>query len=292
VSSTWFNAGIGILGLAIPVLPYLLKSALAKDIALGIAAVVIIGLVVRSGRAGRDTMALRTGVPPDVADPRFFARVASVVRQRFVDHVNELADGYLNMFSSEVPPMSLLLYRTLADTPAVAQVRALDLTSDPTVLLTRLEYLAANRYLVQSGGSIRRIFICRSHDLLDTGFATSLLQVIDEHRTAGVECGIAVREKLRPDDAVDAVVFGVAAVLVEHAQADVEYTSGWSTIYFKRVEAWIDRFDRLWRRNETPAAPALLAAYEAACRPMIISGDWGERSLRVALDLRPSALGT
>jgi hypothetical protein len=289
MSSTWFNTVIGVVGLAIPLIAFILQTGLAKDIALVVAAIVIVGLVVRAQRLRMAVLPARRAVSREMADPRFFERVANVVRQRFVDHINELADGYLNMYSSEVPPISLLLYRTLAETPADGHVRAVDLTTDPAVLLTRLEYLAANRYLIQSGGSVQRVFICGASDLLRAEFASGLMRVVDEHRDAGVECGLAVRERVRPDELVDAVIFGRAAVLVEHAQADVEYTSGWSAIYFKRIDAWVTRFDRLWRRNETAGAPAQLAAYEAACRPMLMSGAWDQPPIRTALDLRPKA---
>jgi hypothetical protein len=184
-----------------------------------------------------------------------------------------------------VPPLSLLLYRTLAAMDRDNHVKAVDLTTNPYTLLTRTEYLAANRHLIQSGGSIQRIFICHTASLLEADFVKGLLQVVDRHRGAGVECGLAIRESVRPDDAIDAVVFGRAAVLVEHAQANTEYTSGWSAVYFKRVDAWSARFARLWQRNESPAAPVLLASFEAVVRPMLIIGSWNPDSIRAALDL-------
>ena len=82
---------------------------------------------------------------------------------------------------------------------------------------------------------------------------------------------------------MDAVVFDRAAVLVESEQANIEYTTGWSTIHFKRVETWIGRFDRVWQQNETPSATALLADYESAVRPMLTANTWDGARVTEAL---------
>lgn len=284
LSSTAVNTLIGMVGLIAPAIAYALKRDIIKDLALASATIIILGLVARAQYLRSAEVRLRKAKAEEMSDPRMFSEIEAAILQRSIDHVEELADGYITIFSSEVPPMSMLLYRVLASsTTANRRVRAMDLTTDPKILLSRHDYLTANRHLISSGGTIERVFICRRQDLHDKEFARALLTLIAKHQGIGVQCGIAVRDVVATSDALDAVIFDRAAVLVESEQANVEYTSGWSTIHFKRVENWIKRFQRVWEQNETPAATDLFAAYSNISRLMLESDRWDSKRIEAVL---------
>lgn len=229
-----------------------------------------------------------------MADAVFFRVIERDVINRTVTEMEDLADGYLRVFASEVPYVSLLLFRTLATTDGTQkQIFATDLTRNPKILLTRQDYLAANRHLIKAGGSIQRIFVCRVDNLMTQSFAEDLIALVDQHRSVGVLCGLAIWDQLRATEAIDFVVFSRAAVLVEDEQGDVAYTIGRSTVHFKRVEVWLDRFFRLWEGNETPAATEQLANYEFVVRRMTSSNLWSGEQVRKSLGLHgtPPTIG-
>lgn len=283
LSSTGFNTFVGAIGLAVPIIAYAFQRENIKNVALAASMIVILGLVIRAQYLRSVSMTLRRAHAEEMSDPEFFREIESAILQRSIHHVDELADGYVTVYSSEVPLMSVLLYRVLAESRhGKRRVQATDLTTDPDILKSRQDYLAANRHLIRSGGSVERVFICYRRNLLEETFARNLLDLISEHRDIGVICGVVVRDLLRAEDAMDAVLFDRAAVLVESQQANMEYTTGWSTIHFKRVETWITRFDRVWQQNETPSATALLASYESAVRPMLAMGTWDAKRVTAA----------
>jgi hypothetical protein len=99
-----------------------------------------------------------------------------------------------------------------------------------------------------------------------------------------VQCGIAVRDRLRADQAIDFVVFANAAVLVEEEQGDAEYTRGRSSVYFKSVERWSGRYESVWGHG-AQAAPFVLQTYEVAARPMLEPGAvWDEAKAAGAVE--------
>lgn len=284
LSSTGFNTLVGVVGLAAPLIAYAFEREVLKNIALAASMIIIVGLVMKAQYLRSVGVTLRRAHAEEMSDPRFFKEIEAAILQRSMHHVDELADGYVTIFSSEVPLMSVLLYRVLAESGQTGRrVRATDLTMDPNVLMSRQDYITANRHLIKSGGTVERIFICYRQKLLDDVFAKNLLDLISQHRKLGVMCGLAVRDLLRAEDAMDAVVFDRAAVLVESEQANVEYTTGWSTIHFKRVETWTRRFERVWEQNETPSATALLADYELVVRPLLAAGGWDRVRVAEAL---------
>lgn len=196
----------------------------------------------------------------------------------------EIADGHLQVYASEVPRLSVMLFQVLINSGSHPQrVLAADLTTNPDLLTARREYLAVNRQLIEAGGSIQRLFICWTADLVREGFARSLVQLVDHHRSLGVQCALAVRDRLRADQAIDFVVVSRAAVLVEEEQGDAEYLRGRSSVYFKQVERWVGRYESVWGHG-SDSAPFLLSAYEAQVRPMLAALTWDEDAVRSAVD--------
>jgi hypothetical protein len=173
-----------------------------------------------------------------------------------------------------------MLFRVLIESGSQPQrVLAADLTTNPSLLTARREYLAVNRQLVEAGGTVQRLFICWTDDLVKQDFARSLLELIDHHRSLGVQCALAVRDRLRADQAIDFVVISKAAVLVEEEQGDAEYLRGRSSVYFKSVERWAGRFESIWGHGST-SAPFALSSYEAQVRPMLAAQTWDEEAVR------------
>jgi hypothetical protein len=197
---------------------------------------------------------------------------------------NELvADGHLQVYATEVPRLSVMLVQTLMESQSQPQrILASDLTTDPNLLTRRREYLAANRQLLQAGGTISRLFIAYERDLAREDYARSLLELINYHRDLGVTCGLAVRDRLRADQAVDVIIISEAAALVEDEQGDADYTKGRSTVHFKGVDRWITRFESAWG-NGADSAAAALRTYENAAR-LLLDSAWDEARIRRAVN--------
>lgn len=285
-SSTAVNTIIGLLGLAIPAIAYIAKHDDVTKVLLIPAAVVIVALVLKDQWLKERQIMAPLGDPSGMADAKFFKEIERDVIARTLSQMEDLADGYLRVFASEVPYISILLFRTLSNSDANDKLaQATDLTRDPAVLMTRHEYLGVNRHFIRSGGSVQRIFICKLEDLTSKQFAQDILKLIDQHRSIGVHCGLAVWNNLSARQAVDFVVFGRSAVLVEDEQGDEVYQNGRSTVHFKRIDVWHTTFKALWEANETPSAAELLALYERAIRLQLAVDEWDETSIRNTLDL-------
>ncbi|MGW5121640.1 hypothetical protein ACWEQ8_40355 [Streptomyces noursei] len=217
-------------------------------------------------------------------DAAFYESVREQVERDLVQDYEEIANGHLRVYASDVPRLSVMLVRTLINTQAQPQrILAADLTTDPSLLTRRREYLAANRQMIDSGGQINRLFIVRRDDLAREDYARDLLALINQHRQIGVTAGLAVRDRLRPEEAVDYIVFAGAAVLVEEEQGDSDYNHGRSSVHFQGIDRWTERFDSVWGTG-AHAAPVTLQAYEALTRPMLDGGTWDSDRVRQALD--------
>ncbi len=285
LSSTVVNTGIGILGLAVPFTVWILGRASLKTVVLAIETVLLLLVVVRHQWLRRAYLQLRRANSRAMADSHYFDAMRVKLESELIDSYDEVADGHLRVFASEVPRISILLIRTLMEVGSEPQrVTATDLTTDPQLLTSRREYLAINRRFIESGGSILRVFICRLADLTEQGFAGGLLTLIDYHRSLGVQCGLALRDWLRADEAVDFVVISLAAVLIEDEQGDIGYTSGRSSVSFKGVEKWAEKFNSIWQPHAAPPAPLRLQRYESEVRRMLAIGKWDQSSAKESLE--------
>ncbi|TDT94171.1 hypothetical protein EDD99_8083 [Streptomyces sp. 846.5] len=212
-------------------------------------------------------------------DAEFFDLVRARLDGEFLADHRELGEGRVQVHADEVPRLSVLLVKALIDAPTQPKyIRAADLTTDPALLARRHEYLAANRLFIGAGGSIDRLFICFLADLQREDYARALLQLLDHHRSFGVTCGLALRDDLPDNLAVDAVVFAEAAVLVEEEQGDADYTEGRSTVYFTDLGRWAPRVQDAWSHGGS--AGLRLQGYEAAASAMVTAGCWDEARIR------------
>ncbi|MEU5547848.1 hypothetical protein AB0G85_36965 [Streptomyces sioyaensis] len=125
-----------------------------------------------------------------------------------------------------MPRLSVMLVKTVVEAQSEPQrILAADLTTNPALLTRRREYLTANRQMIESGGRINRLFIAWRDDLAREEYARDLLALINQHRQIGVTAGLAIRDRLRPEEAVDYIVFAAAAALVEEEQGDATTTT-------------------------------------------------------------------
>lgn len=284
LSSQTLNALIGIIGLVIPIVAWAMQQKNLTNIVLAGETVLLLLMIANHMWLRRIYIQLRRANDRHMADARYFALIRSQLERDLIADFGEIADGHLQVYASEVPRLSVLLFKVLIDSGSQPQrVLAADLTTNPNLLTARREYLAVNRQLIEAGGSIQRLFICWTADLVREDFGRSLLQLIDHHRSLGVQCALAVRDRLRADQAIDFVVISHAAVLVEEEQGDAEYLRGRSSVYFKQVERWAGRFESVWGHGSL-SAPFALSTYESRVRPMLAAQNWDEEAARVTVD--------
>jgi hypothetical protein len=228
---------------------------------------------------------LRRANAKGMADPGLYDVVRRRVERDLTVGYEDIAAGRWRMYASEVPRESTQLLHDVLEAPSSDNVvRATDLTTNPHLLETRSEYLAANRRFISSGGVIRRLFIVWRRDLESAEFAAGFLALMAQHRSIGVQCGLAVRDRLRPEQAVDFVVFGMGAVLIEEEQGDADYVGGRSSVDFRSVGRWIDTFDQLWPLNGAPTPVMRLQQYEATARQSLDAESWDAVRVGKALD--------
>ncbi|MEF9904668.1 hypothetical protein [Streptomyces sp. P9-A2] len=280
LSSQVLNALVGIAGIAIPTAAWVAESGVLKDALLAAATVLLLLMVANHMWLRRIYIQLRRANDRHMADARYFSLVREQLERELISEFGEIADGHLQVYASEVPRLSVLLFQALIDSGTEPKrVLAADLTTDPRLLSQRREYLAVNRRLIEGGGTVQRLFICWQDDLVREDFARNLLTLVDHHRSLGVQCALAVRDRLRADQAVDFVVVSKAAVLLEEEQGDSDYRRGRSSVYFKHVERWAGRFESIWGHG-SDSAPFVLQSYESLVRPMLDAGTWDETAVR------------
>lgn len=288
LTSPAVNTVLAVVGLVLPVLAWTAGRAWAKDVLLVLETVLVIAMGAHVLWLRRAYVQLKRADAKTMSDARYFTAIRTELESSLLDDFEEIADGHLQIYAAEVPRVSVMLYRVLLETESEPKrVLATDLTSDPKILAQRREYVAINKRLIDAGGVIRRVFVCRLGDLVRRSFAVDLLELISHHRSIGVQCGIAVRDWLRPDQVVDFVVVGLAAVLVEAEQGDEAYRIGRSSVSFKFVQKWAVKFDTIWDPAETDSAPTRLRRYETAARAQLDSGSWRPSAIRTSLAYQP-----
>ncbi|MFI1169651.1 hypothetical protein ACH4UM_40450 [Streptomyces sp. NPDC020801] len=277
---------IGVIGIVTPITAWLAARGTTKNALLIVETVVVMALVGSHIWLRKRFIQLRRANNlRDMDDAHYYDLVRAKLENELVSDYGAIADGHLQVYATEVPRLSVMLIQTLVESQSQPQrILASDLTTDPDLLTRRREYLAANRQLLQAGGTISRLFIAYERDLTREDYARSLLDLINHHRDLGVTCGLAVRDRLRADQAVDVVIISAAAALVEDEQGDADYTKGRSTVHFKGIDRWIERFESAWGRgNGADSATAALRTYENAARPLLDSA-WDETRIRQAVN--------
>lgn len=161
LSSQTLNALIGIIGLVIPIVAWAMQQKNLTNIVLAGETVLLLLMIANHMWLRRIYIQLRRANDRHMADARYFALIRSQMERDLIADFGEIADGHLQVYASEVPRLSVLLFKVLIDSGSQPQrVLAADLTTNPNLLTARREYLAVNRQLIEAGGSIQRLFIC------------------------------------------------------------------------------------------------------------------------------------
>ncbi|HEX3514649.1 MAG TPA: hypothetical protein VHT26_11680 [Trebonia sp.] len=278
MSSHVLNVLVGIIGIAMPAIAWASHRTATADILLAVETVLVLFLVTGHVWLRRTHIYLRRPASGSMSDPRFFDLVRSRLESDLIADFGEIADGHLLAYAADIPRLLILMLQILTDSP-VQPKRALatDLATSPLLYAGR-EYLAANRRLIEVGGEIRRIFISWEADLVTERYARELHELVDGHRAAGVQCGLAVRDRLSAEQAVDFIAISQAAVGVQ----DDPPTRGRLSVHFKNVDRWVWRHESIWGHGQLSAVSAL-TAYEGIVLPMLTSGSWDEGAVRVCL---------
>lgn len=268
-------AVLTIVSLVAMVYGWVAHSPDAKNLLLGAETLLVVAVVGGYMWLHNAYIRLRRANSRQMSDPAYFELVRGPLERDLVSDYEDIADGLLWLYAAKVREVTEFLMITLAEAKASdRRVRAVDLTVDPGLLATRTNYLAVNRKFITAGGAIDRLFICWSKDLTDEGFAENFLALVAEHKKIGVRCGLAVRDPLTSDLAMDYIVFGTGAVLVEEEQGTEDYTRGRSQVRFKSTDRWIAKFESVWGVGGTPAAALRMQAYETTVRPMLNGAGW------------------
>jgi hypothetical protein len=77
--------------------------------------------------------------------------------------------------------------------------------------------------------------------MADSVLANRVPPSLGSMSTRGVQCGLAVRDRLSAEQAVDFIVISHAAVSVQDDQA----TRGRISVHFKNVDRWVRRHESI-----------------------------------------------
>jgi hypothetical protein len=283
VSSPALNVLVGIAGVVMPVVVWASHRPAAVDLVLAAETILLLALVFSHLWLRRTHIYLRRPASRSMSDPRYFGVIRTRLESDLIADFGEIADGHLLAYDADVPRLAILLVQVLIDSPTQPKrVLATDLATPLGVHLAGAgmrEYHAENRRLIDAGGEIRRIFICWAADLETERYARDLQQLVDNQRSLGVHCGVAVRDRLSAEQAVDFLVISRAAVGVQEDQATRRRTS----VHFKNIDRWVRRHESLWVHGSASAASAL-AAYESVTQPMLASGAWDKDAVRTCVE--------
>ncbi|MFE5680251.1 hypothetical protein ACFQ7B_35595 [Streptomyces erythrochromogenes] len=268
------GTAIGIAGLVVPVVGWAVARVNLKALLL-VQAVLILVLAAGYLWVRKNYIPLcRANNLKAMDDAAYYDLVRARLEAELISDYGEIADGHLRVYAAEVPRLSTLLVNTVTEAQAQPQrILAADLTTNPTLLTGRREYIAANRRFTEAGGRIDRLFIVHAADLAKEEFASSPLELVGQHRDLGVTCGLAVRDRLRADQAVDVVIFaqrrrpgrGGAGRRRLQPRAQQRVLQGHRPL---------GRPLRIRLGPRRRLRPRVLQTYEATARPMLDAGTW------------------
>lgn len=179
--------------------------------------------------------------------PDKYLKLITEQKQKFENSFSSLRTGHISFYGTEVQNLqtSWLIEGNFK------KIRTLDLTTDPGLLLTRGQYLKANRQFINSGGIIERVFIISKGMLDDPDFKSNLKSAIDLQKNMGVSIGLSFIEELSTDQKQDFILYDDYAVLVEEKQANSDYSFGKSSAYFNqsKIKEYEAIFDQVWKKN-------------------------------------------
>lgn len=283
LSSPVLNVLVGMAGIAMPLIAWASHRAEATGIVLATETTLLLCVVASHAWLRRSHALVRRPAGRRMSDPAYFDLVRRHIEADVVADFEELADGHLTAYGGDAARLVSLLLRTLTESPAQPKVAlATDLVAPPGLLAAPPEFLGENRQLIEAGGEIRRILISWAADLATEPYSRELQELVDSQRAMGVQCGLVVRDRLRPEQAVDFLVISRAAVSVQEDRGDYGRTRGRNSAHFKNVDRWVQRHESMWGHGAHSAA-SKLAAYETTVRPMLASGSWDKDTVNACI---------
>lgn len=190
---------------------------------------------------------LRLVKASDFNHPELFAEFSAQESQSLLSRLDQLADGFIQLFSSEVERFELELFGYLKRA-SLEYIDAVDLTTKPDLLLERSKRRLARKDFVRNGGRIRRILVVELQALTKLKFLRAVCSVLQQERSDGTGIGLLFRNHLSAQQMQDFILYADFATLVEQVQADKSYLGGSSHLLFKKrdVQRYRQVFSQLW----------------------------------------------
>jgi len=189
-----------------------------------------------------------------IAAPRTMISVAHDQQKLYLRNFRSLQSGWISFYGTEVQSVQA----GWVESGEFRTIDTLDLTTNPSRLLERQRYNAANRAFIAKGGAIRRVYMVRRADLARKRFREDLARLRTMQHEMGVSLGLVLLDDLRQEYRKDFILYDDAIVLVEDQQASSDYTLGRSTAYFGHEAIAQHRadFDAVWSGKITGVTPA------------------------------------
>jgi len=180
-----------------------------------------------------------------ISQPPKFLEIVHHEKEKYLDNFINLKSGYISFFGTEI----LNIQSGWLESGKFKTIRTLDLTVDPSIILTRHRYIKANKEFINSnGGIIKRIFLIKKSDIENIVFLNNLLLAIKLQKDMGVLLGIQSLDELIPEEKQDFILYDDFSVLIEEKQANSDYSFGKSTAYFdkNKIKKYEELFENIW----------------------------------------------
>lgn len=180
-----------------------------------------------------------------ISKPKNFLKIINKEKQKYITNFANLKSGYISFYGTEV----LNVQSGWLEEGNYKLIQTLDLTIDPSILLTRHRYNKANQEFIAKGGIIKRVYLVPKSRLeKDVFFKENLINAVNLQRKIGVTIGLQFIDDLEPDEKQDFILYDNFAVLIEEKQANSDYTFGKSTAYFEKgkIKLYNNLFNKVW----------------------------------------------
>jgi len=147
--------------------------------------------------------------------------------------ISQLKKGYIRLLGKEVKDTQLSLIDYILKTQK-REILTLDLTTNPSLWLTRKEYLEKNREFIEKDGIIKRILIIDENDLKSEKFKNDLIKLGELFLQYDIKLKISFLNNLNEDEIEDFIIYDTFAILVENKQASKDYKIASSTLFFDK----------------------------------------------------------
>ena len=200
----------------------------------------------------------------DILNKKIFEKFLEDRKSLFSQKINQLIKkGYIKLYGKEVKEIQISLIDYMNEVEDKI-IRTVDLTTNPTLWLTRKEYINKNKKFIENGGKIYRILVVDVKKFDETIFRDNLIKLCDEFLKIGVDLKLCILEKLTSEEAEDFIMYDSFAVLIEDKQADEEYKVASSTLFFDKTT-----FESVNKKFKKVDTKSILINSKERCREFI-----------------------